>query len=163
MKINKERDAEWKQYILDNFTCDPETGNIKSKTGRASIFLNNRTGYLYIKIDKNIIYSFHRVCWLLYYGEFPTEIDHINHNRIDNRIMNLRECTTSQNNANALIRKDNSSGYKNVAWSNQRNKWYVRIQKEGYRKAYAFFDSIDDAIKEADRLRKELHGEFAHS
>ena len=163
MKINKERDKEYKQYLLDNYTYDCETGKVYNKKGDELGYICKYTGYLRLHVDKNCMYVHHRVCWLLYYGEFPKdEIDHINHDRADNRICNLRECTQSQNQANSLIRKDSVSGYKNVAWNYQRKKWYVRIQKEGYRKAYAFFDSIDDAIKEAERLRKEIHGEFAH-
>jgi len=60
-------------------------------------------GYVVIGIDKKI-YKAHRLAWLYVYGEFPKEqLDHINGNKEDNRICNLREANQSQNNFNFLF------------------------------------------------------------
>lgn len=53
--------------------------------------------------------------------------DHINRNRLDNRRENLRIVSPTQNSINTSIRKDNSSGYKGISWSSEREKWQVYI------------------------------------
>jgi hypothetical protein len=69
----------------------------------------------------------HRVAWALYYGEVPTcEIDHINGNRSDNRISNLREATRTQNNRNRTKRKDNTSGVAGI-YPTPEGKWRAVI------------------------------------
>ncbi|HAS0888998.1 TPA: HNH endonuclease, partial [Enterobacter cloacae subsp. cloacae] len=64
------------------------------------------TGYAYIKVDR-VKYSAHRLAWLYVHGSMPEEqIDHVNNNRSDNRISNLRLASRSQNMMNQYVRKD---------------------------------------------------------
>lgn len=69
--------------------------NIKFN-GKISGGFNSALGYIQIGIGKKRYYA-HRLAWLYVYGKFPKLIDHINGNKTDNSIANLRECTTRQN------------------------------------------------------------------
>lgn len=96
----------------------------------------NRDGYVKVLID-GIYHSAHRVIWLMHYGEwveYPAfEIDHINGDRADNRITNLRKVTKSENQRNAGKRINNSSGVHGVNWKPKYNstpgdgRWVARI------------------------------------
>jgi hypothetical protein len=88
-------------------------------------------------------------------------VDHINHNRLDNRKKNLRICTTGQNNRNSLKRKNNKSGYKGVYWKKQSKKWCAEIGINNERMYLGLFVDIKDAVNAYNRKAKELHGEFA--
>ena len=83
-------------------------------------------------------------------------IDHINHKRDDNRLVNLRLVTRIENQRNMSISKRNSSGFVGVSWSKVHNKWEVRIGVgNGTKDMYCGrYDSIDDAV--AARKKAEL-------
>jgi hypothetical protein len=80
-------------------------------------------------------------------------VDHINGNTLDNRKINLRTCTHSQNSWNAKKRKDNTSGHKGVSWAKDRNKWVVRIKVN---KVYIFGGYFDNKIKAAQKYKELL-------
>lgn len=70
----------------------------------------------------------HRLAWLYYYGEWPADdIDHINGNRDDNRISNLRLASRSQNNVNSVVPKNNTSGHKGAYYDKRRGHWVAEI------------------------------------
>jgi hypothetical protein len=75
-----------------------------------------------------------------------TVIDHINRNKLDNRKVNLRVCTRAENLHNSEIRKDNTSGHKNISWDKQRGKWLVHIKINGKVRHFGRFNSIEEAI-----------------
>lgn len=96
------------------------------KTGSIAGFTDVR-GYVSIHISKKLYYA-HRLAWLYKYGNMPKQnIDHINGNRNDNRIENLREASQQQNVMNVGARKRNTSGYKGVSFSKVANKWEARF------------------------------------
>ena len=104
----------------------------------------------------------HRLIWLMHYGVMPVDqIDHINGNRSDNRICNLREADVSRNSMNSKRRSDNSSGIKGVSFDKSRSKWAAYININGRRKAIGRFDSKKLAGATVSAYRKELHKEFA--
>ena len=85
-------------------------------------------GYTRIKI-KGKLYSAHRLAWFYVCGVWPKhQVDHINHIRGDNRWVNLREATHQENQKNATIRKDNSSGITGVSWCTRDNVWQAYIK-----------------------------------
>lgn len=116
-------------------------------------------GYISIRIDKKV-YRAHWLVWLYHYGYLPKEIDHINRNRSDNRIENLRECSRSQNIANKPMQSNNTSGYKGVHWRKGRKKWQVRIKIDGKQRSLGHFDCIKDAIKTSKEARTGWYGNF---
>jgi hypothetical protein len=87
--------------------------------------------------------------------------DHQNNNGLDNRRLNLRLATTSQNCQNTSLRSDNTSGYKGVSLHRQSGKWGVRIRiGRTYRRLGLFVDPVD-AARAYDVAAREFFGEFA--
>lgn len=110
-------------------------------------------GYIGMSID-GVHYKAHRLAWLHFYGEWPAyEIDHINQNTSDNRICNLRVVSRAENEANKHKAQSNnkSSGIRGVTWDNQRNKWRVRLMKDGKMVHVSFHKDINAA---SDAYRK---------
>jgi len=96
----------------------------------------------------------------------PLNVDHKNHNTLDNRRENLRKCRVGQNSRNRTKHTLTSGGkLKGVYWRTARACWVAQIQirKRGKRKTIhigRFFDAVA-AAKAYDEAAKRLHGEFA--
>jgi len=110
-------------------------------------------------------YKQHRLAWLYVYGYMPIEIDHINHNKEDNRIVNLRDVSHMENMRNSKRSKSNTSGVTGVNYDKESNKWRVRISIDGVRVNFGVFKNKEDAImvrKEAERKYgyHKNHGEL---
>lgn len=105
----------------------------------------------------------HRLAWLMHYGSWPQgEIDHINGDRQDNRISNLRVCTHQQNNHNQPLRKTNTSGVKGVYWHAKQRKWRGQVCLNYKMHLTQGFDEIANAESAVIELRNKLHGDFAN-
>lgn len=92
-------------------------------------------------------YMLHNLAWLYVYGAFPKkELDHINHNGLDNRIDNLRIVTHKQNARNSSISMLNTSGCTGVYWEKIVNKWVSRITVDGIRVRLGSFINFDEAV-----------------
>jgi hypothetical protein len=116
--------------------------------------------YIVLGIFSRRIYA-HRAAWLYVYGELPdAEIDHINLNRSDNRIKNLRLATRSENSRNNKIRSTNKSGAKGVCWSKSNNAWVVRVTINRENKWVGQFKTVEEAAEAYANAAKSLHGEF---
>lgn len=84
-------------------------------------------GYL-VAFFNGKIYKVHRLIWAIVHGEFPKgQIDHINGNRSDNRLCNLRVVTQQQNAHNKQRDKRNKSGFTGVCWNKKASKWQAAI------------------------------------
>jgi len=111
-------------------------------------------GYLGTKIF-NVPYMVHRIVWAMYHGENTGyEIDHVNGDRSDNRITNLRAVHSSVNSRNKCRHRNNSSGVAGVHWSLDANKWRVSIGVSGEKVNLGLFTSLDDAA--AARLAADI-------
>jgi len=100
-----------------------------------------KNGYRQIRLCKKSLYS-HRVAWFLFYGEWPKgQIDHINHDKTDNRIENLRVCTAKENSRNRTHWKSTTPSI-GVNWNKSRGLWQVRIAQ----KYKGLFWCLDTAI-----------------
>lgn len=89
-------------------------------------------------------------------------IDHINHNKLDNRQQSLRECTNSQNCMNRGVVSNNTSGVTGVSFSMDRGKWQVFITVNYKRISLGRYSSFDDAVKVRKDAEKKHFGEFAY-
>jgi hypothetical protein len=92
------------------FRYEPETGNVywiaegKGRIKKKAAGTVVKAGYIGIMIDGKRYYA-HRIAWALHHGEHPVDqLDHINGIKIDNRIVNLREATNSQNGKNLSLK-----------------------------------------------------------
>ena len=88
-------------------------------------------------------------------------VDHVNHNKIDNRKSNLRFATQSQNTMNSTKRSNSLSKYKGVGWNAMARKWQVVVSKKGTHNYLGLFVSEIDAALAYNAAAKELFGEFA--
>jgi hypothetical protein len=112
-------------------------------------------GYLGLAIQ-NEKYLAHRVAWVMHYGEQPTEIDHINGDRSDNRIANLRLVTRTENNMNSARQSNNTSGCQGVTWDKQTNRWRAFIKKDGRTIRLGRFDTLAEAAGARKRAERKL-------
>ena len=145
---------------------DPETGIFTKHSKRKGVHRKvgtvSRYGYWQISIclDKQKVMLAHRLAWFIYYGELPTIIDHIDGNRLNNSISNLRVCSSRENNLNKTRKSNTKSGRKGVSWYKRDSKWEVRIKHKNKNLHLGLFDDIDEASKVYEEKAKELHGEF---
>lgn len=120
-----------------------------------------KSGYIRVSI-KDRPHLVHRMIFLWHHGYLPKSIDHIDRNRSNNKIENLRAATATQNQGNRSLSKTNTSGFRGVGWHKRYNKWCARISINGKLKNIGQFDSIEDA-KAAYQLEAIKHfGEFAN-
>jgi hypothetical protein len=161
-------------WVKENLRYDPETGHIwwiKQNVGSGSRRNLNRpagsnsAGYLFVTInfpDYRITLYLHRVAWFFYYGVWPKDqVDHINNNRSDNRIVNLREATAFQNQANRKIQMGGSSKYKGVSWFKQSCKWEAYIEVNRKKIHLGYYHKEEEAALTYNKAALERFGEFA--
>ena len=116
--------------------------------------------YIFIRI-KGYRYRAHILAWLYVYGEFPKfELDHIDCNKHNNRIDNLRQVTRCENKWNVGLSKSNTSGYKNITFCSSKNSWLVALRHK-YGQLRKRVESLELAILVAEEARKLYHGIYA--
>lgn len=125
------------------------------------ITYKNNYGYIVARINKRP-YLVSRIAWLLNYGVNPKfEIDHINLNKEDNRISNLRLASRFQNTCNRGLQGNNKSGYKGVSFCNVKNKWRARIMVHRKEKFIGYFSDVKLAHEAYKKAAIQYHGEYA--
>lgn len=130
------------------------------KVGQAAGTLDGR-GYLQIKYRGRPILA-HRLAWFYVHKEWPAfDIDHINLDRTDNRIANLRIANRSQNVCNRPLRSNNRSGLKGVYWHKRKKRWHADIRVDGKKTCLGYFDTPEAAHSAYRAAAVRLHGEFA--
>ena len=117
-------------------------------------------GYLRVWV-KTKLYRNHHIIYLMHHGNLPKFIDHIDNDKTNNRIENLRECTLSENQHNRKINSNNTSGVKNVTW--RYNRWVVRLSVNGKSKEIGRFEDLELAELVAIMAREKYHKQFARS
>jgi len=135
--------------------------NNQAKAGSVAGAVHH-SGYRYIKISGES-YSAHRLAWLRHYGVEPSgSIDHINQNKLDNSIGNLRIATRSENQRNRSLNKDNASGFTGVSEVTATGKWLARITVEGKLIRLGQYSKKSDAVKARVDAEKEYNFHANH-
>lgn len=100
----------------------------------------------------------HRILYAKYIGEIPSKyvVDHINRDRLDNRLENLRVCSQRENSYNTSKRNNKYKGVKEM-----KNSWSASITKDGQRHTIKDIPSEKEAARIYDLMAEELFGEYA--
>ena len=146
------------------FSYSPETGELRwaIKASRKVIPGNiagciTHYGYRQVRVDGKF-YKAHRIIWLMQTGQWPKdEIDHINGQRDDNRLANLREATSGENKQNLAKRSDNTSGHTGVLFEKRCKKWYSLVHVEGKAHCTGYYDTSEQAAAAYAAAKAELH------
>jgi len=120
----------------------------------------NSNGYRLICINKQFIHA-HRAIFIMHHGYLPLIVDHIDGNKANNKIENLRQATKAENAWNSKIHKHNTSGIRGVSWNKQTSKWRAAINVNGKALHLGRFNDIKDAENAVKLARQTYHGQFA--
>lgn len=135
--------------------------NNKTK-GKQACRLKKSNGYHEVTINKKKYYV-HRLIFMMTYGRWPIQIDHIDGDRSNNLISNLREATNAQNNRNTGIRSTNQSGFKGVHYNKLNRNYNARITVNYKNIHLGCFDTAQEAHEAYKLAAFQLHGEFART
>jgi hypothetical protein len=149
------------ETLKKRLNLNKETGVFTwNSTGKLAGY-TNPDGYCFIRLNYRL-YRVHRLVWLYEKGYFPSkELDHIDGNPSNNRLNNLRECSSSENKCNATLRKDNTSKIKGVHFYKAAQKWQVYLSYKKTRHFLGYYESFLDACCVIITARQKLHKEFA--
>jgi len=115
----------------------------------------NHDGYVIFYLD-NRRYLAHVLAWLYVHGEMPVlEIDHINRDKADNRIANLRQVTRSEQCQNKDMQSNNTSGVTGVSWHKTKQKWSAHIKLMNVKRHLGYYLDKESAIfarKQAEQM-----------
>lgn len=154
---------DYPNYAVSNY------GNVKNiKTDRILKPRFDKNGYLVIHLYNNTVektIKIHRLVLTTFENNPENKkcIDHIDNNKTNNELFNLRYATNSENQQNTNLCKKNTSGSKGIILNKKYNKWRAQIV---INKKYIYigqFDNIEDAIKARQEKAKELFGEFLNN
>jgi hypothetical protein len=151
----------FENYSVSNF------GNVKNNiTGRILKTNKNERGYYVVDLHKKGNRKKFKVHRLVGNAFIPnpknkTQIDHINNDKTNNNVSNLRWVTQQENQFNKGIAKNNTSGVKGVKF--RKGKWCARITIDNKDIHLGCFDTFEDAIKMRQAKAKELFGEFINT
>lgn len=162
-------DVDIRQMVMQLFSYDPETGKfwrIARQTRSREIValdapeevMGKSSGYVRLSLFGKSLYA-HRLAWLITHGRWPVEmIDHINGNRSDNRIANLRECTDAENRQNWRRPKaNNPHGLMGVGWHKAAGKFTSQIQVNRKIKHLGLFETAEEAHRAYLAAKRTLH------
>jgi hypothetical protein len=157
------------RIINGTLRYDPETGLFywlggqkKTRAGQIAGTID-KDGYIIICADRRL-YRAHRLAWLWVSGEWPQgQVDHRDLDKANNRFLNLREATKSQNMRNLKCRSSSATGIKGVQFDPRRNLYYAKITTEGRKTWLGYHQTIDLAAAAYLAAAQEHHKEFARA
>ena len=156
----KERSPQWFPISQRPQSVSASAWNAKFADKEAFCTLQSQ-GYYEGRIF-NSGFLAHRVAWAIWHGRWPDAfIDHINCDRKDNRICNLREADNGQNMQNRGPQKNTTTGIKGVYFDNENQKWRAMIAINGRSKCLGRYGDKNEAAAAYADAAAKYHGEFA--
>lgn len=114
-------------------------------------------GYRELSLDGGR-YLEHRLAWFYVHGVWPTAgIDHRDGDRVNNRLLNLREATKAENQQNRAAQANNKSGFVGVSWYKRGHAWVAQIGVGGRQRRIGLFDTPEAAHAAYLAAKKQLH------
>ena len=142
---------------------DPDTGIFTHKLPRRGVSVGKEAGYpqpdgyRYVTL-LGFRYVSHRLIWLYVYGRLPiNQLDHVNRDRSDNRLINLREVTAAENKQNLGISSKNKSGFRGVSFDKNNNLWRASISVNNKPINLGRYPTILEASKAYALAAKKYH------
>lgn len=154
-----------KDFLLEHFKYENGELYWRLYDGFGSVYYLKaghlrKNKYTTISINKKK-YALHRLIFMMHHGYLPEKVDHIDCNPLNNKIENLRAATSSENQYNRRLNKNNTSGYKSVYWHKRESKWRVQMKINNKLKYFGSYKDLDLAILVAQEARNKYHKEFA--
>lgn len=147
----------WRKREPHFFKTSQEFKRWNRRYANKPAFRINPQGYVSGMIFRQM-HRAHRIIWAMQYGEWPPhDIDHINGDRSDNRLCNLRSVTRRENTLNQTRRRNNKSGRTGVCQSTN-GKWRTYISGNGKIKHLGVFNTLEEAIK----VRVKAEAEYGY-
>ena len=150
------------QKAISLLNYDPESGVFTRKGARgkyadgSQVGRKNCYGYIDVVIGKSF-YKAHRLAWLISKGEWPVaDIDHINGDRSDNRLVNLRAVSRAENMQNQAMPRSKVSGFLGVTRHDD-DKWRARITVAGIRFHLGVFNTPEEVSEAYLVAKKQFH------
>ena len=149
----------------DRIHYDPATGVFTWAVSAPGISLGKSAGsvsvhgYRVIRIGRKSVRAC-RLAWFMSHGEWPNgEIDHINGNRLDDRIENLRVVDRAGNSQNKRSAQANnkSSGFLGVTWNKQHMRWQSKIMANKKMHHVGYFDTPEEAHAAYLNKKRQVH------
>lgn len=140
--------------VRDLVHYDPDTGIMRWPGGKQVGTITN-VGYRQVTIQGKK-YQASRLAFAYMTEKWPEFMDHINHNKSDDRWVNLRDVSHSTNMKNLSTRQSNKSGYNGVRWHESRKKWQVQVGYNGSTKHVGYYPKLEDAISARKVAEKRL-------
>lgn len=154
--------AGYKKDFLNSWQCKDALSRLTYKDGRLYRYGKpiactlDSAGYRILSLAGRV-FKEHRVVWYKHHGEWPEgDIDHIDQDKLNNRIENLRVVSKSVNSHNiAQANKNSKSGVRGI--SPYRGKWRASIDIRGKNKYLGLFDTIAEAKEAYDKAKQEVN------
>jgi hypothetical protein len=154
-RLTQQRLKEVLSYDSESGVFTWAVGRPKAAKGAIAGGFSDR-GYLTICID-GVKHRAHRLAWLYVHGVYPDQIDHENHVRHDNRMINLRASNSYENSRNKSKPSDNKSGVVGVSLSNRIGQKYVKWEVRACGKFLGYFDNFFDAVCKRKSMEQQFN------
>jgi hypothetical protein len=149
-------------YSVSNF------GNVRNDTTRLILQPIISTNYYIVNLyrdNKKKSFHIHRLVALTFIQNPENKkcVDHIDNNKLNNNVNNLRWATITENNRNKVLSSRNTSGVKGVMWLQKRKKWKAQVKIDGKSKHLGYFDNLEDAKKARQNEANRIFGDFTNA
>ena len=153
----------YESYAVSSF------GRVKNViTGIILKTRNDKYGYLRVNLYEYRVMKTHRIHKLVAnaFIDNPNDkecVDHIDNNRTNNHISNLRFATANENQHNRKLNSNNTSGIKGINWHKANKKWRAQIRIDGIKIHIGYYDDLEDAKIARVNRANEAFGEYTNA